>query len=140
MCGSPYIPARTGPRRPWNRPRNRPGDRRRDSRGDVRRGVPGRTGRCPGVRPAAHPPPVARRAPSTAQARRRPARGGRRVMNDDSATGDFKAGGTTADGATVPAGAAVSCAGLVYSFGETRAVDGLDLTVLEGEVFGLLGP
>ncbi|AZS89255.1 ABC transporter ATP-binding protein [Streptomyces griseoviridis] len=36
--------------------------------------------------------------------------------------------------------AAVSCTGLVYAFGDTRAVDGLDLSVGEGEVFGLLGP
>ncbi|MER6463225.1 ATP-binding cassette domain-containing protein [Streptomyces sp. NPDC048409] len=35
---------------------------------------------------------------------------------------------------------AVACTGLTYTFGETRAVDGLDLTVPEGEVFGLLGP
>ncbi|MGW1535100.1 ABC transporter ATP-binding protein [Streptomyces aureus] len=35
---------------------------------------------------------------------------------------------------------AVSCAGLVYAFGETTAVDGLDLAVRDGEVFGLLGP
>ncbi|MGI5451832.1 ABC transporter ATP-binding protein [Streptomyces sp. CA-249302] len=35
---------------------------------------------------------------------------------------------------------AVSCTGLAYSFGETNAVDGLDLSVAEGEVFGLLGP
>ncbi|MFJ5265070.1 ABC transporter ATP-binding protein [Streptomyces sp. NPDC088387] len=35
---------------------------------------------------------------------------------------------------------AVSCTGLTYVFGETKAVDGLDLTVREGEVFGLLGP
>ncbi|MCX4426967.1 ABC transporter ATP-binding protein [Streptomyces mirabilis] len=35
---------------------------------------------------------------------------------------------------------AVSCAGLVYAFGETTAVDGLDLSVHDGEVFGLLGP
>ncbi|MFF9168047.1 MULTISPECIES: ABC transporter ATP-binding protein [unclassified Streptomyces] len=35
---------------------------------------------------------------------------------------------------------AVTCAGLVHSFGATRAVDGLDLTVRQGEVFGLLGP
>ncbi|WP_371664426.1 ATP-binding cassette domain-containing protein [Streptomyces sp. NBC_00280] len=35
---------------------------------------------------------------------------------------------------------AVSCTGLVYAFGGTRAVDGLDLIVREGEVFGLLGP
>nr|WSY49266.1 ATP-binding cassette domain-containing protein [Streptomyces sp. NBC_00886] len=36
--------------------------------------------------------------------------------------------------------AAVSCTRLAYSFGETTAVDGLDLSVGEGEVFGLLGP
>ncbi|MEU7830738.1 MULTISPECIES: ATP-binding cassette domain-containing protein [unclassified Nonomuraea] len=35
---------------------------------------------------------------------------------------------------------AVACTGLRYSFGQTRAVDGLDLTVVAGEVFGLLGP
>ncbi|WP_055491414.1 ABC transporter ATP-binding protein [Streptomyces sp. TP-A0356] len=39
-----------------------------------------------------------------------------------------------------PAADAVTCAGLAYSFGETKAVDGLDLTVRDGEVFGLLGP
>jgi ABC-2 type transport system ATP-binding protein len=35
---------------------------------------------------------------------------------------------------------AVECTGLVYSFGGTRAVDGVDLRVEPGEVFGLLGP
>ncbi|MGW1029963.1 ATP-binding cassette domain-containing protein [Streptomyces sp. NPDC002577] len=35
---------------------------------------------------------------------------------------------------------AVVCTGLRYSFGETAAVDGLDLSVAAGEVFGLLGP
>jgi ABC-2 type transport system ATP-binding protein len=35
---------------------------------------------------------------------------------------------------------AVECTGLVYSFGRTRAVDGVDLRVEPGEVFGLLGP
>ncbi|MEU9384320.1 ATP-binding cassette domain-containing protein [Streptomyces sp. NPDC048279] len=35
---------------------------------------------------------------------------------------------------------AVACTGLTYTFGETKAVDGLDLTVGQGEVFGLLGP
>ncbi|MDH6113902.1 ABC-2 type transport system ATP-binding protein [Kitasatospora sp. MAP12-15] len=35
---------------------------------------------------------------------------------------------------------AVVCTGLEYSFGQTKAVDGLDLTVHTGEVFGLLGP
>ncbi|MGK4578877.1 ABC transporter ATP-binding protein [Kitasatospora sp. HPMI-4] len=35
---------------------------------------------------------------------------------------------------------ALRCTGLRYSFGSTRAVDGVDLDVLPGEVFGLLGP
>jgi ABC-2 type transport system ATP-binding protein len=35
---------------------------------------------------------------------------------------------------------AVECTGLVHRFGATRAVDGVDLSVTEGEVFGLLGP
>ncbi|MEV7007581.1 ATP-binding cassette domain-containing protein [Streptosporangium sp. NPDC051022] len=35
---------------------------------------------------------------------------------------------------------AVTCSGLHYSFGQTKAVDGLDLSVVSGEVFGLLGP
>ncbi|MFG1707842.1 ABC transporter ATP-binding protein [Nonomuraea sp. M3C6] len=35
---------------------------------------------------------------------------------------------------------AVTCNGLHYSFGQTRAVDGLDLSVVSGEIFGLLGP
>ncbi|HEX2299435.1 MAG TPA: ATP-binding cassette domain-containing protein, partial [Pseudonocardiaceae bacterium] len=35
---------------------------------------------------------------------------------------------------------AISVAGLVKSFGRTRALDGLDLTVHTGEVHGFLGP
>jgi len=35
---------------------------------------------------------------------------------------------------------AVEIRGLRYAFGETTAVDGLDLTVHSGEIFGLLGP
>jgi ABC-2 type transport system ATP-binding protein len=34
----------------------------------------------------------------------------------------------------------VRCTDLRHSFGETTAVDGVDLTVAPGEVFGLLGP
>ncbi|WP_432029016.1 ABC transporter ATP-binding protein [Streptomyces sp. 1222.5] len=39
-----------------------------------------------------------------------------------------------------PEAVAVACVGLTHAFGGTRAVDGLDLGVREGEVFGLLGP
>ncbi|MFE4055760.1 ABC transporter ATP-binding protein [Streptomyces sp. NPDC059096] len=48
----------------------------------------------------------------------------------------------SAPGSTGPADAApaVRCAGLTYSFGETKAVAALDLSVAAGEVFGLLGP
>jgi len=35
---------------------------------------------------------------------------------------------------------ALACTGLVYSFKQTRAVDGIDLTVDAGSVYGLLGP
>ncbi|MEW5356378.1 MULTISPECIES: ABC transporter ATP-binding protein [unclassified Streptomyces] len=46
-----------------------------------------------------------------------------------------------ADTTTDPAAPdAVTCAGLAYAFGGTNAVDGLDLAVRPGEVFGLLGP
>jgi len=37
-------------------------------------------------------------------------------------------------------GPAVSTAGLVKAFGDNRAVDGIDLTIEPGMVFGLLGP
>jgi daunorubicin/doxorubicin transport system ATP-binding protein len=36
--------------------------------------------------------------------------------------------------------ASVSATGLVKSFGELRAVDGIDLEVSQGEIFGVLGP
>jgi ABC-2 type transport system ATP-binding protein len=39
-----------------------------------------------------------------------------------------------------PTGLAVEAEGLVKSFGETRALDGLDLRVPAGTVYGLLGP
>ncbi len=38
------------------------------------------------------------------------------------------------------ASAAIACTGLIYAFGETRAVDGIDLEVDAGAVYGLLGP
>ena len=40
----------------------------------------------------------------------------------------------------VPGASAIACTGLVYAFGETRAVDGIDLEVDAGAVYGLLGP
>ena len=42
--------------------------------------------------------------------------------------------------ATPTAGWAVEADGLVKSFGETRAVDGVDLRVATGSVYGVLGP
>jgi ABC-2 type transport system ATP-binding protein len=39
-----------------------------------------------------------------------------------------------------PGATAVRCTGLTQRFGDTVAVDGIDLTVARGEVFGLLGP
>ncbi len=41
---------------------------------------------------------------------------------------------------TPPAATAIECAGLRYRFGEQVAVDGVDLDVCTGEMFGLLGP
>jgi len=38
------------------------------------------------------------------------------------------------------ASSALSCRGLVKTFDKTRALDGLDLTVESGTIFGLLGP
>ena len=38
------------------------------------------------------------------------------------------------------AGLAIETAGLVKTFGETRAVDGVDLAVPTGTVYGVLGP
>jgi ABC-2 type transport system ATP-binding protein len=41
---------------------------------------------------------------------------------------------------TTPATPAVQATGLVKTFGDLRAVDGIDLTVRPGEIFGVLGP
>jgi ABC-2 type transport system ATP-binding protein len=41
---------------------------------------------------------------------------------------------------TVPTTLAIEATGLVKSFGETRAVDGVDLSVRSGSVYGVLGP
>jgi ABC-2 type transport system ATP-binding protein len=60
--------------------------------------------------------------------------------------GEPAAGGPAAEGTGPEPGPrpgtvdAVDCTGLTYAFGDTNAVDGLDLTVGDGEVFGLLGP
>jgi daunorubicin/doxorubicin transport system ATP-binding protein len=35
---------------------------------------------------------------------------------------------------------AVSATGLVKAFGDVRAVDGIDLEVRRGQIFGVLGP
>jgi len=48
--------------------------------------------------------------------------------------------GAAARGPEATAPDAVTCRALRYAFGETRAVDGVDLSVRPGEVFGLLGP
>lgn len=71
-------------------------------------------------------------------------------MTVDSGTADQEAvGRETADQQAVDREAAapgpaepdaVTCSGLEYTFGETKAVDGLELSVRAGEVFGLLGP
>src|SRR4051794_17450205 len=42
--------------------------------------------------------------------------------------------------ATVDSPLAIEVSGLVKTFGETRAVDGVDLTVRRGAVYGMLGP
>ncbi|WP_218004453.1 ABC transporter ATP-binding protein [Microtetraspora niveoalba] len=59
-------------------------------------------------------------------------------VTGDAVTGDAVTGDAVTGDAAAPR--AVRCRGLRYSFGRTRAVDGVDLTVASGEVFGLLGP
>ncbi|MFB4274378.1 MULTISPECIES: ABC transporter ATP-binding protein [unclassified Nonomuraea] len=49
-------------------------------------------------------------------------------------------GGEGIGGELLSRGDALTCTGLRYSFGRSTAVDGLDLAVDSGEVFGLLGP
>ncbi|MFD7220531.1 ATP-binding cassette domain-containing protein [Streptomyces sp. NPDC059892] len=69
-------------------------------------------------------------------------------MTDTPFTGDTGPDGAVPAGTAPPAAGradpagpdAVSCRGLDYAFGETKAVQGLDLSVGAGEVFGLLGP
>ncbi|MZD06753.1 ATP-binding cassette domain-containing protein [Streptomyces sp. SID5785] len=47
---------------------------------------------------------------------------------------------TTTTAATTRTGLAIETAGLVKTFGENRAVDGVDLSVPAGTVYGVLGP
>jgi ABC-2 type transport system ATP-binding protein len=56
-----------------------------------------------------------------------------------SGSGGSNAGGSDAAG-TGGASEAIVCSGLIYAFGQTRAVDGIDLLVEQGSVYGLLGP
>lgn len=55
-------------------------------------------------------------------------------------TTDGPTDGSTDGRTDEPAAEAVSCRALDYSFGDTKAVDSLDLSVRTGEIFGLLGP
>ena len=61
-------------------------------------------------------------------------------MTDDAVdrTAIAEGAGTTPDRAG--AVLAVEAHGLVKTFGTNRAVDGIDLVVAEGEIFGVLGP
>ncbi|MFE2373157.1 ATP-binding cassette domain-containing protein [Streptomyces sp. NPDC059398] len=60
---------------------------------------------------------------------------------DENGRGSGSSGsGSGGPAGTGEGGPAVSCSGLEYAFGATRAVDGVDLSVGAGEVFGLLGP
>jgi ABC-2 type transport system ATP-binding protein len=53
---------------------------------------------------------------------------------------ESSAGTVEADGREAGGAPAVVCRGLRYRFGDHVAVDGIDLAVERGEVFGLLGP
>ncbi|MEV7342072.1 ATP-binding cassette domain-containing protein [Streptomyces sp. NPDC093544] len=66
--------------------------------------------------------------------RQDPVQQGRTVKGEEPRADDIRAA------ATDPRTDAVTCSALTYTFGETTAVDGLDLSVHDGEVFGLLGP
>ncbi|MEU8786610.1 ATP-binding cassette domain-containing protein [Streptomyces sp. NPDC048637] len=62
------------------------------------------------------------------------------VRAPDAAGPPVRAPGAPGSPAPAPAPDAVTCRALRYAFGETKAVDGVDLSVRTGEVFGLLGP
>jgi ABC-2 type transport system ATP-binding protein len=62
-------------------------------------------------------------------------------MTNDTPASPQPSPDTSTDMGSAPGGVlAVEARGLVKSFGPTRAVDGVDLTVREGEIFGVLGP
>jgi ABC-2 type transport system ATP-binding protein len=54
-----------------------------------------------------------------------------------STAADTEAAHGRGESAALPA---ISCTKLIYAFGTTRAVDGIDLTIESGAVYGLLGP
>jgi ABC-2 type transport system ATP-binding protein len=64
-------------------------------------------------------------------------RGSSAAPRTSSATPMGETGSFPAPPTAVPA---VAAHGLLKTFGEQRAVDGIDLTVAEGEIFGVLGP
>jgi len=58
----------------------------------------------------------------------------------DMAVGELMAAGKSANAATDTRPLAIEARGLVKSFDGTRAVDGVDLSVPEGAIYGVLGP
>ena len=73
--------------------------------------------------------------------------GTHQVIEDQHSAGATHAPPESGDGsgrarrpASTDTGLAVEATGLVKSFGETRAVDGVDLAVRRGTVYGVLGP
>ncbi|WP_420709343.1 ABC transporter ATP-binding protein [Streptomyces sp. NRRL B-3648] len=96
--------------------------------------------------PPATPGPGARTAPLTASGPAGPPGPSEPPGSVEAFRGARTAGGVPGGEAARAVGGveggreAVVCERLVYSFGEARAVDGLELVVREGEVFGLLGP
>ena len=62
-------------------------------------------------------------------------------MIDDTSASPQPSPGTSTETASTPGAVlAVEARGLVKTFGTNRAVDGVELVVHEGEIFGLLGP
>jgi oleandomycin transport system ATP-binding protein len=69
-----------------------------------------------------------------------PAAGCRRDVGGSSVTGDTVTGMTRYDDDPAGARRAVTVRGLVKHYGETKALNGVDLDVAEGTVMGVLGP